>query len=206
MTKIKICGLTKIADIGVVNEILPEYAGFVFAKSHRQVTMEVAKELISHLENSVQPVGVFVNEEIEAIFDIVTHCGLKVVQLHGDEGNVFISKLRTVLNPEIEIWKAVRVKSSETFFYLDELIADRILLDAWDAKDMGGTGSRFDWKLTKDVKIPFMLAGGLNSENVAEAIRVAKPWGLDVSSGVETDKCKDEKKMRCFVNEVRKFS
>jgi phosphoribosylanthranilate isomerase len=201
MTKIKICGLTRSVDITVVNEVLPDYIGFVFAKSRRQVSETNAKELKAKLHSGIQAVGVFVNEDPEQIIRLCSLGIIDIIQLHGDENYEYIRKLKArVSNP---IMKAVRVRSSEDIRKANEYDCDYLLLDAYSADQYGGSGEAFDWSLITKVNKPFFLAGGIEKDNVLSAITQTFPYAIDVSSGVETGGFKDRDKMNDIIAIVR---
>jgi len=189
MTRLKICGLFREEDIGYANEVHPEYAGFVFARSKRQVSRENAKELRKLLDPSIATVGVFVDEEIERILEILSDETISMVQLHGHEDEEYIAKLREKTGAVII--KAVRPVSREDVRNAESSTADYILFDSG-----AGTGRVFDWSLLEGVQRDYFLAGGLNKENVEEAINVLHPFAVDLSSGVETDGFKDLEKMK----------
>ncbi len=196
MTKIKICGLSRTADIETANQIQPDYIGFVFApKSKRYVSFETARILKSKLHSDIQTVGVFVNEDIDTILlslDIID-----VIQLHGSENDEYIQKLRTVTNKPII--QAFVIKSKDDICSAENSLADFILLDGGK-----GDGKTFNWNFLTAIQRPYFLAGGLDTENVTQAVRYLHPYAVDVSTGVETDGRKDNKKMTAFVNAVRK--
>lgn len=198
MTKLKLCGLARICDIEAANRLNPEYIGFVFAKkSRRYVDPAQARELRARLDKGISPVGVFVNESPEAIADLVRSGIIDVVQLHGSEDEDFLRKLRELVScPMI---KAFSVKTPQDVRIACESSADLILLDSGG----GGTGTVFDWDLLEPIRRPWFLAGGLSPENAADAIRRLAPYGVDVSSGIETDGVKDIQKMNDFVRAVR---
>lgn len=200
---IKICGMVRMKDIEAVNLILPDFAGFIFATSRRQVDADTARNLVAHLRHAILPVGVFVDEMPETVVRIAERCGLRVVQLHGDEDMAYIARLRSLLPRGIMIWRAIRVRDAGSLQPMALLSVDRFLLDAWHPKEPGGAGAAFDWNMARLAKKSFMLAGGLNPQNVAEAIRTVRPWGVDVSSGVETGGWKDPHKMAFFVEAAR---
>lgn len=202
MTKIKICGLRRPEDIAYVNACKPDYIGFVFAKSRRQVTKEQAAGLRALLDKEITPVGVFVNEEPEKIAELVREDIIKMIQLHGDEDNEYIRKLRKLV-PYTVIIKAVRVAGREDIIRSGEISADYLLFDTFSVKEYGGTGETFDWSLVGKLGKPFFLAGGINSENVEEALSMCNAFAVDVSSAVETDGYKDEEKIRRMVDTVR---
>ncbi|WP_317855939.1 phosphoribosylanthranilate isomerase [Chakrabartyella piscis] len=200
MTKVKICGLKRPEDISYVNQYKPDYIGFVFAKSKRQVTKELAQSLQTVLLPEMQAVGVFVNHSIEEIVDLVEENIIQVVQLHGKETAEYIAELQAKI-PNTPLWKAVSVKSIEDILAWEDSKVDLLLLD----NGAGGTGEVFDWNILKEMKNfpkPYFIAGGLNPENVSEVLQFAS-FGVDVSGGVETDGCKDEMKIKSFIETVR---
>lgn len=209
MMRVKICGLRRPEDIEYVNKYTPHYAGFVFAKSRRQVTMEQGRELRDLLNPSIKAAGVFVNETADRVAQIAVFCRLDIIQLHGDESPEYFRNIKDILNSmssmEVEIWKAVRVKDEESLIGLNEYPKDAVLLDAYADGSYGGAGKTFDWNLAvlakKHGKI--ILAGGLTLDNVKDAVNMIKPFAVDVSSGVETDGCKDESKIREFIRLAR---
>ncbi|MCR4437059.1 MAG: phosphoribosylanthranilate isomerase [Clostridiales bacterium] len=213
--KVKICGITREIESAFINRHLPDYAGFVFAKSKRQITPLFVKSLSPLLDRRVKKVGVFVNEDIQKVVEIVGLCGLDVVQLHGEETPLYVESLRKALSRpatpqgreagKVEIWKAVRVAGAESLQGLENYQADAFLLDAYREGQYGGTGGTFNWEVAAEVhkKYRIVLAGGLNRENVREAISAVRPFAVDVSSGVETDGIKDEIKIRELIREVR---
>ena len=198
MTKIKLCGLTRPCDIEYVNELLPEYIGFVFApKSRRYISPEKAEVLREHLDDRITPVGVFVDEKIEVIADLIKRKIIDIVQLHGNESEQYIEDLRRVI--DCPVIKAFRIESEADIVSANNSSADYILLDSG-----GGTGKVFDHLLLKDIARPYFLAGGLTPENVETAIKQLAPFAVDASSSLETDGFKDKIKMTAFVNAVRK--
>ena len=200
MTKIKLCGMRRPADIEVVNELNPDYIGFIFAsKSKRYVDPDTAKELKSLLSPSIKAVGVFVNEEIENVAKLLNENFIDMAQLHGDEDETYIAELRRLSDKPII--KALKITSEEDIKRADASSADFVLLDSG-----AGSGMVFNWGLIKGIKRPYFLAGGLNPENVEEAVNTLNPYAVDVSSGIETDGFKDKDKMTAFVSNVRKES
>lgn len=236
MTKIKICGLKRLQDIEYVNELLPDYVGFVFAKSKRQVDMEKAEELIYKLNNSIKTVGVFVDEDIKKVKNIAENLKLDVLQFHGKEDEEYFSQLK-----EFQLWKSVSIKvdltqtkaarkpkeidlldshkingeNNSDFYNLEEYQKDldklnkynieAVVLDSSVKGAEGGTGVSFDWKVISKLNIgkKLILAGGLNTDNVTEAVNKVKPFAVDVSSGVETEGVKDFNKIKTFIEKVR---
>lgn len=201
MTKIKICGLSRLVDIEMVNEALPDYIGFVFAKSKRQVTEDTARQLKEKLNPNIQTVGVFVNEDIERMKRICYSGIIDIIQLHGDEDESYIKELKMVVNNKVI--KAVRVRKRENIKAAEHLPCDYLLLDAYREDQYGGSGEAFDWTSIKEVNKPFFLAGGINAGNVCKAIELVKPYSIDVSSGVETDGYKDKNKIIEIITKVR---
>jgi phosphoribosylanthranilate isomerase len=189
MTRLKICGLFRDEDMEYANIVHPDYVGFVFAKSKRQVTREKARELRKLLDPSIATVGVFVDEEIERILEILADSTISIVQLHGHEDEEYISLLKEKTGAVII--KAVRPGNREEALKAESSIADFILFDSG-----AGTGKTFDWKLLEGISREYFLAGGLNSGNVRDAIDALEPYVVDLSSGVETDGLKDLEKMK----------
>ena len=208
MTKIKICGLSRREDIESVNMVSPDYIGFImgFPKSHRNITIERAKTLRAGLKEEIQVVGVFVDAEISMIVDACAQKVIDVIQLHGREDIRYIERLKAVLasvEVQAKIIKAIQVKSKEDLTLIKEVPADMILLDA--GMGDGKLFSQEQMDLLKSVNRDYFLAGGLNPENVSELLESLHPFGVDVSSGVETEKKKDRKKIRRFVQNVRNY-
>ncbi len=207
MTKVKICGITNSMEIGFLNKYMPDYAGFVFAKSRRQVTPEQALKLGAGLSSGVRKVGVFVNHEVKLAARIAKQTGLDVLQLHGEEDKNYIDQLRPLLKQGVEIWKALRIDALHMPEpgMLSRLDIDRLLVDTYIAGTSGGTGQCFDWGLLVKLESawPIVLAGGLTPENAGQAVRQASPYAADTSSGVESEGIKDEQKLRAFIEAVR---
>ena len=161
---------------------------------------ENASPTLIHQE-AIKTVGVFVNETLENLVTIATEVNLDVVQLHGDEDEAFIQSLKERTN--VEIWKAVQIRSvADAETWIDSS-ADMLLFDAYHKDERGGTGEIFDWSCLDEFERPFMLAGGIDCTNVARAIRTVRPYGIDISSGIETDGVKDDEKIKAFTNIVR---
>ncbi len=197
MTKIKLCGLKRMQDIEYVNKLLPEYVGFVFApKSKRYVDFRTAQSLREHLHKDITPVGVFVNESVENIKYLVQNNIISMVQLHGSEDNAYISALRRAVS--CPLIKAFRIDTPDDIIKANNSEADFVMLDSG-----GGTGKLFDHSLISDIRRSFFLAGGLDSNNVADIISTVLPYAVDASSCLETDGVKDMIKMTAFVNAVR---
>ena len=198
MTKIKMCGLSRIEDIEAANSIKPDYIGFVFAEiSKRRVSALEASKLKSKLDPEIKAVGVFLDDKLDFVASMLNLGIVDVVQLHGSENEEYIEKVREITNKPII--KAFIIRSKEDVERAEKSTADYILLDGGK-----GEGKVFDWSLLKAIKRPFFLAGGLNPDNAADAVKALKPYAVDVSTGIETDGVKDREKMAAFANAVRK--
>ena len=198
MTKIKLCGLSRLDDIEAANELKPDYIGFVFAsKSKRYVTYKKATELKSQLSSEIQAVGVFVNEHPQNVAKLLQNGIIDIAQLHGDEDEDYITQLRLLTDKPII--KAFRIETVNDIKTAEQSTADYILLDSGT-----GTGTVFDWDLAKSIRRPYFLAGGLDAHNVADAIKALHPFAVDVSSGIETNGVKDKTKIAAFVAAVRR--
>ena len=198
MTKIKLCGLSRPCDIETVNQLKPDYIGFVFApKSKRYVTYRKAAELKSRLSPEIKAVGVFVNECPQETVKLLKNGIIDMVQLHGGEAEDDIARLRRLTDRPII--KAFRIETAYDIKAANQSTADYILLDSG-----AGTGTVFDWSLVNSVGRPYFLAGGLDADNVADAVKALRPFAVDVSSGIETDGLKDKAKMAAFIAAVRK--
>ena len=198
MSKIKLCGLSRKCDIEWANALKPEYIGFVFwSKSKRNVPPEKAKELKDLLSPDIKAVGVFVDEPIENVAELLNDNIIDIAQLHGGEDEEYIKKLRALSDKPII--KAFLLKSESDAERAEKSTADYILVDSGT-----GTGKSFDWELLKNINRPYFLAGGLCCENISQAITALDPYAVDVSSGIETNGCKDKNKMAAFVAAVRK--
>ena len=193
---VKMCGIRREEDAAYADEVCPDYVGFVFADSPRQVSVEEAVRFRKDMRKEIRCVGVFVNETPEKIAEIAVRVPLDAVQLHGDETEEDIRKLRSLCDKEI--WKAARVKSAEDIQKVQMLPADRILLDSFSKEAYGGTGRTIRLDILKEAEItkPYFLAGGLNPENLKGILDEIHPEGIDISSGIETDGYKDLEKMK----------
>lgn len=200
MTKIKICGLKRECDIDFVNEAKPDYIGFVFADTKRYISPQDAVNLKKKLDKNIKAVGVFVNADISLVSELVNGKIIDVVQLHGDEDDEYIKKLKS--QTDVPIIKAVRVKTADDIISADKSLADFLLLDKYSSESYGGTGESFDWSMIPKISKPYFIAGGITAENVSSALRY-NPYAVDVSSGVETDGFKDKEKILNLVNKVR---
>lgn len=220
-TRIKFCGMFRDEDIEAVFRTRPDLCGFVvdFPRSHRSVTIERLAELcrlLDGLETSagrrecdrISRVGVFVDKHVSEVARAAQVARLDAVQLHGNEDDDYVADLRKLLSrlrppregsPAPRIIQAFRVRDSRDVRRASLSSADLVLLDSGQ-----GSGKAFDWTLTRSIGRPFLLAGGLDPDNVASAVRAVRPWGVDMSSGIETSRLKDERKMLAAVSEVRK--
>ena len=196
-TELKICGLSRLEDIIAVNRHGADYAGFVFfEKSKRYVDPYKANELISLLRADIKPVGVFLDEPLDNVVRIARITGVELIQLHGHESEEYVEYVkRTLDRPVIKAYKASEEGALEK---AAQSSADYVMIDSG-----AGSGKKFDWSILKDFKRDYFLAGGLDPESVGEAIRMLEPFAVDVSSGVETDGIKDEKKIAQFIEAVR---
>lgn len=203
--KIKICGITNLEDAGVAVEAGADALGFVFySQSPRFIESAFAKGIIAQLPPFVIPVGVFVNQDQETIRNVFDECGLAFAQLHGEETPTFCESLgRPVL-------RALRLRDRGSLLALAEykgrMGVRGFIVDAFSTEAYGGTGQTVDWSLAREVAqaAPILLAGGLTSNIVQEAIRQVQPYGVDVSSGVEkSPRQKDHEKIRTFTQAVR---
>ena len=214
--KVKMCGISKVETIPAIVDAKPDYMGLVFAPSKRQVTVDQAKILVEELHrgyakkygsdtehdknDTIKTVGVFVNETVDNLVTIANEANLDAVQLHGDEDEAFIQSLKERTN--VEVWKAVQIRSAADVEKWIDSSADMLLFDAYHKDERGGTGEVFDWSSLDAFERPFMLAGGLDSTNVARAIRTVRPYGIDISSGIETNGVKDDEKIKAFTKIV----
>ena len=197
MTKIKICGLFRPEDIEAVNLYQPDFAGFIinFPKSHRNISPADLKQLKSKLDPRIKSVGVFVDRPLKEVRNLLEEGTIDIAQLHGSEDSDYIKALQTGGN---EVWKAFEIQDRSDLERAIGSPADKILLDAGK-----GQGRTFSWDILSGLKMDYILAGGLHSGNVEQAIRSLHPLGLDISSGVESDGLKDAKKIEEVIRIVR---
>ena len=192
MVKIKICGIKRLEDIEMVNRYKPDYIGFVFADSKRKVSHDLAKELRNNLDSDIIPVGVFVDSPQDEILRLFDDGIIEIAQLHGSESEQYILDLKKRTNGELKIINAIEMTQEIDLLEYNDSNSDYLLLDSGK-----GSGKTFDWSLIrKDIKKEFFLAGGLNSENVTQAINEFNPYAIDLSSSLETDGFKDENKIK----------
>lgn len=201
MTSIKICGISDADAAFVAAEAGANAIGLIFAPSRRRVSVEQAREITSSLPPFIARVGVFVDEDQGVVREVVTRAGLDTVQLHGSETPDYCSVMT------VPVVKAIRVRDAESLSALHRYRVAAFLLDTYDPETLGGTGRPFDWNLAADIPGAHrvILSGGLNPANVVEALERVRPFGVDVSSGVETDGRKDYSKIREFIRRVREW-
>ncbi|MCQ2085249.1 MAG: phosphoribosylanthranilate isomerase [archaeon] len=200
MTMIKFCGIRRQEDVDYVNEVKPDLVGFVFwPKSKRCITIEQAVELADRIPDEIGTVGVFLDATLEEIIEVASTGAIDYIQLHGNESDRYIYMIKTYTG--LPVIKAFVIKSQEDIEKALNSMADYIMLDSGP-----GTGETFDWSVLGDLGRPYFLAGGLNPTNVGGAIAKLQPMGVDTSSGIETDGCKDLEKMKAFKEEVIKAS
>lgn len=215
MQKIKLCGMMKQCDIEYANRVKPDLVGFIFANTRRKISAAQAKQFRKALDAEIPAVGVFVNEDISVIVSLVQDGCIDMIQLHGEEDADYIRRLREVC--DVPVIKAVKVQTVEQIRQAAALPVDYLLLDTYRKGVLGGTGEAFDWELLREAKAaagdtaegelfgkPYFLAGGLHAGNLREAAELGS-YGLDVSSGIETDGSKDFDKMVEVMELVRKF-
>ena len=197
-TELKFCGMRREADILAANACLPDYIGFVFAAgARRAVSPETARKLRGALDSRIRVVGVFVDQSPAYIAELAAMVPLDVIQLHGSESEVMVEEIRRRTGKPV--WRAFQVTAPAVLTAAAATGADGILLDSGK-----GSGKTFAWEWLRDFSRPYMLAGGLDIENVGEAIKTFSPRGVDVSSALETDGKKDPEKMRAFAEAVRR--
>lgn len=196
---IKICGITTVETANVAIDSGATMIGFVFAPSRREISISLAKEIIETLPTSIEKVGVFVNESVHRIHFIAKEVGLTMIQLHGEEANSDMQKIRypTIRAISVDQLNTINQSQFQPAIYL---------IDSPPGEFKGGTGVAFDWRTLQNLQSlpPFILAGGLTPKNVYHAIIQTKCSGVDVSSGVETDGSKDHEKIRVFIDEVNR--
>lgn len=203
MTVVKICGIKRIEDARVAINHGADLLGFVFAPSSRRIAPDTAREIIAAIrpDSTVKAVGVFVNADPEEMNRVARSCGLDLVQLSGDEPDGVVATL------DVPAIKAIHVRDDDGPESLRERVsassAAVVLLDTARAGHYGGTGETFEWERLPALERPVLLAGGLHPDNVARAIQTVQPWGVDVSSGVETNGEKDHGKIGNFIRAAR---
>lgn len=201
--KVKICGITNIEDALYSVWCRADALGFVFyKKSKRYISPQKAKEIINILPPLVFKVGLFVNESIPSVKKIAKYCNLDFIQLHGDEKQSYLKKLKG-----LRLIKAIRLKDKFNPRSVDDLECELILFDTY-SKEFGGTGKSFNWGLNKEIRIvkkPYIISGGLNSSNVGKVVDMFLPYAVDVSSGVEEKPGKKDKALiKEFIKNAKK--
>ena len=202
MAKLKICGLTCEEDVAAVNEVRPDFAGFVIEvpRRRRSITIEQMKVLVKGLNKDTLPIGVFVDAPSELPISLLRDGTLWAAQLHGNEDEEYIEKIQNMTGKHVI--KAFSIKTPEDVKRALKSPAHYILLD----QGIGGTGEAFDWNLVPPVKRPFFLAGGLAPENLRAAIAALHPWAVDISSSLETNGKKDPEKIRRLFRMLRQIN
>jgi phosphoribosylanthranilate isomerase len=199
--KVKVCGMTSLKDALVAVEEGADAVGFIFyKKSPRSVTMKIVREIVLELPPFVDTVGVFVDESAVQINKIADYCNLDIIQLHGDESPTFCKRIRR------KVIKAFRIKDMQSVKKISSFQVSGFLLDTFSENLHGGTGKVFDWNLVLPAKKfgPVIMAGGLTPNNVQQAVRQVRPYGVDVCSGVESEPgIKDHKKVRAFLKNAK---
>ena len=200
-TRIKVCGLKRPEDIESVNLAKPDFCGFIveFPRSPRCVSRELLAELTAQLDPEIIPVGVFVNAPAELPAELAESGVIRAIQLHGQEDEEYIRRLRMLIGSDIPVIQAFSAQTAEDLQRAAESSADYVLLD----QGSGGTGKTFDWSLAEGFTRPFILAGGLATDNLAEAIERLSPWAVDLCSSLEIGGLKDRDKIIEAVNIVR---
>ena len=192
MVKIKICGLKRLEDIEIVNKYRPDYKGFVFADTKRKVSHELARQLKDKLDPEIISVGVFVDAPKEEITELFENGTIEMAQLHGLESEDYIKDLKAMTDNRLIVIKAIEMSQDTDLLKYDSSNADYLLLDSGK-----GSGKTFDWRLIrKDLKKDFFLAGGLNKDNVTQAIEEFEPYAVDLSSSLEVNGFKNEDKIK----------
>lgn len=200
LCKVKFCGIRRLEDVTYMNAYMPDYVGFVFAKSKRQVSPVTAMALGQELHPEIKRVGVFVNEPLDTLLQIAQTAQLHVLQLHGDEDLAYITALKQSFIKQkqpYELWKAIRLKDKSSITAANTSIVDKLLLDSFTPSVYGGSGKTANWQLIQTTKIdkPFFLAGGLTAQNILKGIKTIHPYGVDLSGGIETDGYKNREKI-----------
>lgn len=211
MMKIKICGIRRSEDVDAVNLFHPDYIGFIFAPTWRQISLDTALALAKKTDASIKKVGVFVNQPIELLAETYASGAVDFLQLHGQEDEAYEKELartmkaKGVKNPE-ETWiRAYRIRGPGDFDQIGNTRSATLLLDAFSEDALGGTGQSFDWSLIRNVEKPFFLAGGITADNVGKAMETIHPFGIDASSSLETNRVKDPEKIKILIERIRSY-
>ncbi len=199
--KIKICGLKRTEDIEYINQVKIDFAGFIFAQnSKRRVDLKTAETMKRLLNPDIKSVGVFANQDLNFIKEISEKKIIDIIQLHGSEDNDFICKIKEMTN--LEVIKAFKADNNLEYA-INISAADYVLIDSYNEKSFGGTGSAFDWSLIPQTDKKIFLAGGINILNAEKALKDVKPYCIDINSGVETNGVKDKYKIIEIVDRIR---
>ena len=206
MTRVKICGITNLEDARLAARLGADFLGFNFVESStRYITPGMARSIIDNLSIPVRTVGIFANESVDRVRQFTIDSNVDVVQFHGDEPKSDLEYIRNSLGRDVI--KAFRISPDFQQESVGEYLGAPILLDAYSHTSFGGTGEVADWALSKKIAASVsnvILAGGLTPENVAEAIRVVRPFGVDVASGVESSPgVKDPNKLEAFIRNAK---
>lgn len=191
---IKLCGVRRPEDVEYMNEASPDYIGMILAEGFRRtVDIPTAEKLAAELATGIKKVGVFVDTPVDKVRECAERIGLDVIQLHGSEDMAYINEVKKL---GIPLWKSVKVRCAEDIYAAERLGCDMLLLDSFVPGQAGGTGVSSDRSVIREAKIssPFFLAGGINEENITEALKISH--NIDISSGIETDGVKDIDKIR----------
>lgn len=199
MAKVKICGISHEVEIGIMNKLMPDYIGFIFwPRSKKFIAPEHAGLLRSKLRKGIKTVGVFMNESLKTVAMCAEIAGLDMVQLHGEETSEYIAALREYIH--IPIIRAFRISRAIEAERAMSSPADYVMLDGMQG------GQKFDWSLIGQLRRKYFLAGGLNTDNVQQALEISpQPYALNVSTGVEANRLKDYRKVMKFILAVRDF-
>jgi phosphoribosylanthranilate isomerase len=203
MVKVKVCGITNLDDALECIKLGVDALGFIFAKSKRRVEKEVAKEIIDKLPPFITSVGVFVDEDKEKVLEIANLCGINVLQFHGNESIEYCKYFK-----DFKIIKSFLIKDKESLREVSNYKVSAYLFDTFKEGSLGGTGTTFNWEILKGFKFncPFIISGGLNSENIESCLKILNPYAVDVCSGVEAyPGKKDRKKLREFLKSIKSF-
>ncbi len=196
---IKFCGIRRIEDVRAVNKTHPDLAGFILVKGRkRYISPEKVCELKRAIDPSIKAVGVFIDEDIDEVRRLLSEGIIDIAQLHGNEPDEYIRELKS--STGATVIKAIGIRDADDVRRAEASPADLVIVDS----PGGGTGSTFDWDLLQKIERPYILAGGINTDNITEAVERLHPYGVDVSSGIETDGFKDEDKMKAFMALIKK--
>ncbi len=196
--KIKICGIKNEAEVKIINETKPDFAGFIFAPSKRFVDFEYAKKICAKVNPEIKKVGVFVEKTANEILNYKNI--VDIIQLHGDYTENDVECLK---KEGFEVIKVIKVKEE---IYNIETKADYLLFDTYSPFVSGGLGKTFNWDIKIKTKTPYFIAGGINQENIIKMYEKFKPYGADVSSGAEENGFKTKEKVSCIINTVRRIN